>query len=294
MSDGMSDGMGEVRGLVADWLVGMTPNTRSGYGTDVAQFITYLENVNVGLLVVSRPVVQRWLAELIGKGLAPKTVQRKASAVHSLFSYLTDEGHVETDPTVHLRRPKGEGPQKSGLTPAQARLLISAARDRSAAAHALVWLMVGVGLRIAEACTARLEDISDDVLTVTVKGGHRQAKPLSPPVLEAVRRAAGDRKEGPILLTSEGRPLSRRAGWETIVELSTSVGVEKCTPHTLRHTAATLALEAGAPVQDVQQLLGHRSIETTLRYIAGRNIRTATAAAARLLGDTLTRPDNEP
>jgi site-specific recombinase XerD len=289
----MSDSMDEVRGLIADWLAAYPSGTRRGYTTDITQFLAYLDIKNMGLLAVTRPVVQRWLAGLLETGLAEATVRRKASAVSSLFDYLTAEGIVDSDPTDLLRRPKGEGPQKLGLTATQARVLIAAARTRSSATHALVWLMVGIGLRIAEACTARLEDITDDVLTVTVKGGHRQAKPLSPPVLEAIRRTVGDRKDGPILLTSDGRPLSRRAGWEVIVELAASVDIEKCTPHTLRHTAATLALEAGAPVQDVQQLLGHRSIDTTLRYIAGRNVRTATAAAAELLGDTLTRPEQE-
>jgi site-specific recombinase XerD len=275
------------QGHVSDWLVAYPAGTRHGYATDIGQFVDYLDGLGVDLLGVSRPVVQRWLAQLTARGLAPATVRRKASAVRSFYSYLVDEQVLELNPTAHLRSPKGAGPQKFGLTAGQARVLIAAASGRSAAAHALVWLMCGAGLRVSEACTACLEDIVGDVLTVTVKGGYRQSKPLSAPVREAVARAAGDRVEGPILQVG-GRPVSRREGSRMIEELTAQVGIEHCTPHTLRHTAATLALGAGAPVQDVQQLLGHRSIQTTLRYIAGRDVLGAARSAADQLADTLT------
>jgi integrase/recombinase XerC len=147
--------------------------------------------------------------------------------------------------------------------------------------------MAGAGLRVAEASSANIEDLKDGLLTVTVKGGHRQTKPLSLPALQAARAAIGDRTEGPILTNRDGARLSRRRAWELIERLATSAGIKSCTPHTLRHTAATLALAAGAQVQDVQALLGHRSIETTLHYIRNRDVLGGAADAARRLGNLL-------
>ena len=100
--------------------------------------------------------------------------------------------------------------------------------------------------------------------------------------------AIGPRTKGPILTNRDGRPLSRRRAWAHIRDLSARLDLHQCTPHTLRHTAATLALEGGASVQDVQQLLGHASLETTLRYIQHRDIAAGTRDAAGHLAAVLT------
>ena len=279
----------QTKNLITDWLIGYPPGTRNGYGSDVATFQTWLElGLAKDLLEATRADIQRWLGNLIENGYQPTTVRRKASAVWSLFNYAVEERILEHNPAEHLRRPKGDSAPKRGLPVDQAQALINAAKAHSRPAHALVWLMVGAGLRVAEACSACIEDLDDNLLTVIVKGGHRQTKPLSPPVLEAVMTAIANREKGTILTNRDNNSLSRQRAQELIDRLTTSVGIEKCTPHTLRHTAATLALEAGVPLEDVAALLGHRQLETTLRYIQDRDIAGATRAAANRLGQVLT------
>ena len=275
--------------LVSDWLIGYPPATRTGYRTDIDMFAKWIEfNLEKDPIDADRADIQRWLANLADQGFAPSTVRRKASAVWSFFNYAVQEKLREHNPADNLRRPKGESAPQRGLLIEQARALISAAESHSSAAHALVWLMAGAGLRVTEACRARLEDINDvGYLSVTVKGGHTQLKPLSAPVSEAITAAADSRESGPVLMNRDGNPLSRRRAWELMERLTTSVGIESCTPHTLRHTAATLALEAGASVEDVKELLGHRSLETTLRYIENRDVLGGAAKAADRLGAVL-------
>jgi site-specific recombinase XerD len=221
---------------INDWLIAYPTGTRTGYRRDINNFTTWL---GTDPLNATRADIQRYLAHLLDdQGLQPSTVRRKASAISSFYDYCVQEKIIPHSPAAHARRPRGDSAPKSGLPADQARALIATAKDHSKTAHALVWLMAGAGLRITEACTANIEDIHDDQLTVTVKGGHRQIKPLAPPVLAAVQAAIGDRDHGPVITNRDGDRLTRQRAWELVTRLTTSASVEHCTPHTLRHTAA--------------------------------------------------------
>lgn len=288
--------MNENTHLITDWLISYPTKTRAGYRIDFTQFTKWLEERGHPideLLIIDRPTIQRWLGHLLDTGRQPSTIRRKASAVWSFYNYAVEEKLIDHNPAEHLRRPKGDPVPKLGLDLEDAQHLLNVARAHSKPAHALIWLMMGLGLRVTEACSATIEDLAENLLTVTVKGGHRKIKPLGPGAHAAITAAIADRTEGPILLNRDKNPLSQRRAWELTIRLASKAGIKNCTPHTLRHTAATLALAAGAPVQDVQQLLGHRSIETTLRYIQGRDILGGTTGAANLLDTTLNPGDEE-
>lgn len=298
--------MPDFEALIADWLVEFrSKGTRSSYRRAVEQFASWLDG---DLLEATRNDVRRWVAHLVSQDLADSSVRAKVSAVASFYKHLHTEKLIEVNPTTDIRRPQGESEPRLGLTVDQAHRLIAKAEEHSSHAAALVWLMAGAGLRVEEACTARIEDINGDLLTVRVKGGHRQTKALSLEVLKAVARVIdgyvdidpqGDplgivatedqtREEGPIVVDGEGRPVKVWRAQDLIAELGATAGIQqRVHPHILRHTAATLALEAGTPVEDVSALLGHRSIETTLRYVRNRDVIGGTRAAAARLGRTL-------
>lgn len=274
--------------IASDWLIRFNSGSRSQYRHGLNQYVEWLDGTDP--LEVRRATVQRYVAHLVDHGYADATVRAKTSAVASFYKYAMQEKAIEVNPATDLKRPAGEGEVKRGLPRDQALQLLATARDHSPTAHALIWLMAGVALRVAEACNAQLEDLNraEQLLTVTVKRGHRRTKPVTGPVLAAITTAAAARTTGPILTNRDGNPLTRVRAWELTERLAAEAGIEHCSPHVLRHTAATLALEAGAPVQDVKELLGHRSLETTLRYIHNRDILGGTRKAAELLADALT------
>jgi integrase/recombinase XerD len=76
-----------------------------------------------------------------------------------------------------------------------------------------------------------------------------------------------------VLITRTGRRWSRRDAWETVAAIGRWAGVDKLHPHTFRHTAATLMLDAGAPLDRVQTALGHASPATTMGYARARDRR---------------------
>lgn len=274
--------------LLDDWLIEYPAHgTRDSYRRAVTQFVDWLGK---DVREATRSDIRRWVAHISqGEGLKDSSVRQKVSAVSSLYKHLFNEGLVDVNPAVDIRRPQGESEPRLGLTAHQARKLITEAENHSKMATALVWLMCGAGLRVAEACTARIEDLDGDLLTVKVKGGHRQIKPLSDPVLAAVKAATGTRKEGTIVVDRDGHEVTEKKAQRLVRKLAKTAGItEKITPHILRHTAATLALEAGTPLEDVSALLGHRSLETTLRYVRNRDVIGGTRKAAATLARTLT------
>jgi integrase/recombinase XerD len=77
-----------------------------------------------------------------------------------------------------------------------------------------------------------------------------------------------------VLTTASGRPWAASEAYRTVQRLARSAGIahaDRITPHSLRHTAITSALDAGSPLRDVQDLAGHADPRTTRRYDRGRH-----------------------
>ena len=131
---------------------------------------------------------------------------------------------------------------------------------------------------------------------MTRKGSERRRIPLAAPTIAALDAYLAGRTDGPLLQTEPlggrdgGRPLDRRHAQRIIKRLATAAGLDKAdrlSPHSLRHTAITAALDAGVPLRDVQDFAGHSDPRTTRRYDRARDNldRNATYAVASYLAE---------
>lgn len=142
--------------------------------------------------------------------------------------------------------------------------------------QAMIYLMAYAGLRESEVCALDLEDVeiherSGKVMVWHGKGGKRRVVPLA----REARRAIGlwlerrDHSDTNALFTA-GKGGGDRIGVRTVqrrvAEIGRQVGLE-LSPHDLRHTMAKRALDEGAPLTVVSELLGHARLETTARYV---------------------------
>ena len=155
-----------------------------------------------------------------------------------------------------------------GLDRDQARALVAAA-DADTGGQALrtaavVRLLLHNALRVDEACAADLADLGEDgghrILRVVRKGARRAKIPLTPATVAALEAYLADRAEragagewrqlsGPLLATAAGGRLRQGYLWELVRRLARTAGVgawEQLSPHSLRHSAITFALDAGA------------------------------------------------
>ena len=142
------------------------------------------------------------------------------------------------------------------------------ARDR-----AVLLLMYGAGLRIAEALSLKGSDLPlGDTLTVTGKGGKQRVVPLIPLVREAVAEYAKLcpwplPPSGPLFRGAKGGALGQGMVQKAMAKARKALGLPaSATPHALRHSFATHLLGAGADLRSLQELLGHASLGSTQIY----------------------------
>jgi integrase/recombinase XerD len=147
---------------------------------------------------------------------------------------------------------------------------------------------------VSEACGANISDLATErghrVLITTRKGGKVRRHALAPRTVAALDAHIDGRSDGPLLLSNDGARLDRFDATRIVRRLARRAGIDKSiSPHSLRHTAATLALDAGVPLRDVQDLMGHADPRTTRRYDRARDSldRHATYALAAYVSDAL-------
>jgi integrase len=133
------------------------------------------------------------------------------------------------------------------------------------------------GLRVSEATGAGIEALGVErghrTLVVTRKGGKVVTVPLAPRTARAIDLAAGERSEGPVFLSADGRRLDRHGAGRIVRRVARRAGITKPVgPHTLRHAFITAALDAGVPLRDVQEAASHADPRTTMRYDSSREL----------------------
>ena len=108
-------------------------------------------------------------------------------------------------------------------------------------------------------------------LVITGKGGKVVTIPLAPRTARAIDLATGERSEGPLFLAGDGSRPDRHGAARIVRRVTRRAGIAKHVgPDTLRHAFITAALDAGVPLQDVQEAASHADLRTTMRYDRAR------------------------
>jgi integrase/recombinase XerD len=282
--------------LVAAWLTGLrSARTRHAYAGDVVAWLGWLAGRETAALAAGRVHVDLWAATQLGDGAAASSVRRRLSALSSFYRYCAAHDLIDRVPTEGVARPVVDPDFTAtvGLDRDQARALVAAA-DADTGAQALrtaavVRLLLHNALRVDEACAADIADLGEDsghrVLRVVRKGARKAKIPLTPATVAALdaylaaraeRAGVGEWRQlgGPLLATTTGGRLRQGHLWELVRRLARTAGVgawEQLSPHSLRHSAITFALDAGASLRDVQDYAGHRDPRTTRRYDHSRD-----------------------
>ncbi|MGW4644088.1 tyrosine-type recombinase/integrase [Sphaerisporangium sp. NPDC004334] len=228
--------------------------------------------------------------------LAPSTVARRLSNASSLYAYAVRRRVLAINPAGVVDRPEVS---TIGTTPArtvteQTALVdgaeaIAARHPVDAAAVALLAVCaVGVRELVALTVGSVALDAGHTVILFCRKGGKNDRLPVLPRVRARLDPLLHDRGPGEALFTrADGRPFDRGRMTTALRRAATAAGVDpdRLTPHTARATAATALLDAGVPIADVQEMLGHASPVTTQRYNCGR--RKLDSHAAYRMADIL-------
>lgn len=217
--------------------------------------------------------VDRWL-ESIGH-LAAATRREYLSRVRTFCRWLVAEGKLRTDPTAHVPRIRQSTRVPRVLEEEQVARVLRAAPD--ARARAVLWLMVGCGLRCCEVARLQVEDYTGRDVIARGKNDKERVVPVPVRVAGAVNAYLEEVgvTAGPLIRSSlvPSRGLSPHTLSGYVREWMVAAGVkiralDGRSAHALRRTCAT-DVAAHADLRVVQQMLGHTRLETTAKgYLA--------------------------
>lgn len=274
--------------ILADYLAGKrSDRTRKIYSSAIREFFAIAGNRP--LADIARSELADYASAVTGAldaGAAKSTVALRVQAVRGFLRWAHEESLFPVTPARvgrMIERPRIDGQKQFPvLTEAQAAKLLasaSTARDR-----ALLAVMLGAGLRVAELAALNIESLKkrpDGRLRLSVQGKGRKARDAALPresaslllaYLSETDRTLSD--TGALFLSNDrarkgdGRLTTRTIG-RIVNEVARSAGIEgeAISPHALRHTAAVHWLRSGLEVHEVARLLGHSSIVVTQRYV---------------------------
>jgi integrase/recombinase XerC len=262
----------------------LSPHTITAYTSDLAQFAEWSARGQIFTLEsIDRRHLRRFVGYLGQRSYARRTIARKVSAVRSLLRWAVLHDLIGSSPAEDLGAPKLDRPLPKILKAEDAARLMELPPDDDPVGirdRALLELLYGSGLRVAELCSLDLDDLElrHGTVQVTGKGRKQRRVPISDDARAALQRYLdGSRRSfleagrahtstPALFLNKRGRRLDPRSVRTSLSRYATADGLPPVSPHGLRHSFATHLLDAGADLRVVQELLGHENLATTEIY----------------------------
>ncbi len=248
-------------------------HTVKAYSLDISQFLNFLEDE---IKNVQLSHLRSFLSYLSLKGIAQRSINRKLSSLKTFFEFLAYQGFIKKDPTLLLKGPKFSKPLPEILSIEEIDNIISVIKEDSfqdLRNKSIIYLLYSSGLRAAELISLKENDISfsREELRIIGKGNveriaffDKKAKSILLKYLPLKKKLF---KSEYIFINKFGEQLSDRYLRKTINELTKKAKIsKKVSPHTFRHSFATLLLNKGVSLKAIQELLGHASISSTQVY----------------------------
>lgn len=277
----------------------LAPATIRAYRSDLVDLAEATGDGEVR--AVDLEALRDWLWRATQRGDARSTIARRTSTARTFFDWALEEGLIASDPAARLVTPKRPQHLPTVATADGVRELLDDLGGRAQEGepvalrdHAMLELLYGAGIRVAELCGLHLGDVDRERATMRVvgKGSKERVVPFGAPALAAldayivrgrpVLRARASAAPSALFLGVRGGRIGPRSVYEVVArELGPVVGERTVGPHALRHSAATHLIDGGADLRAVQELLGHASLGTTQIYthVSSERLKAAYALA---------------
>ena len=247
-----------------------SPHTRRAYASDLYRLAAFYEGSPIAISVDD-------LREFLDtfSHLKPATRARKQAALNSFFQWAYRHDLIAANPMAKIEAVKRDEPEIRALEREEAERILAVIPAKQTRDQLLFCLIFETGLRIGEALQLYVEDLDmtldDEHIYVWGKGGKRRTVLLDDSKLVAQLRRYLQQtgyKHGPLFRAQKNsrggtlRYQSVQYRWQKYCE---KAGID-CTLHQLRHTHATEMVNEGVSLATIRKRLGHKNIQTTLRY----------------------------
>ena len=253
----------------------LSENTASAYLTDIQKLVSFMPNKN--LAEVNSQDINDFLSDI---GLNPRSVARIISGLKSFYKNLVITEIIKHNPLQTILTPKLPKKLPEVLSHIEIESMmsridfskISGERDKT-----IIMLMYGSGLRVSELTSLSISDLylDEGFIKILGKGDKERLVPVGAKTITQIgyymshyrNHVATKKVNNQLILNQKGAALSRITVFKVLKDLAAKAKINKnISPHTLRHSFATVLVEAGADLRAIQQMLGHESITTTEIY----------------------------
>ena len=261
-------------------------HTVKAYKYDIGEFASYASSHNADAPKLwDRMLMRGYIAYISERKVSRSTLLRKISAVHSFIAYLIAEGSMEGDPFDLITVPKrekhlpkflseGEVGKMADLNEPETVKLEDAAYGSAERDYAIFELLYSSGLRRSEAAGLNIGDVDlyGGFVRVMGKGSKERLVPVGDKALRAIRAYLNTRPRPqapamPLFLNHNNTRLSDHGLALIIKRMARRARFARpVNPHSLRHSFATHLLDNGCDLKSVQEMLGHKNLQTTEIY----------------------------
>jgi len=271
---------------------GYSQGTIEAYQLDIEKgLIPFLhQQGKFGVGEVTRDDIRAYLDYLtLERGNSGVTRARKLSAIKSFFNYLVENEGLEANPAASIRSPRIPEKEPVYLSEEEClRFLQTIARKGRAKVKerdmAMAVLLLHTGLRVSELTNLKLSDVDLDrgQIKITRKGDKEQYLHLNGEAVAALVNYLHSRPQAQndrVFVGTKGQNLGRTYIYEVVRRYLKLAGINKGKqgPDLLRHTFCTRLYQKGVSPFVIKELAGHKSLNTTMRYIKIENKEQAEA-----------------
>ncbi|KKU18249.1 MAG: Tyrosine recombinase XerC [Candidatus Pacebacteria bacterium GW2011_GWA1_46_10] len=252
---------------------GKASATVIAYSKDIEQLIEFVGEKGKTLVAeVTADDIDEFKNILKQRRYTSKSISRKINSIKAFFRYLIGEDVVESNPAESIAHPKIEQTPPRVLTRLEYRALRDACRGDERL-FAIVELLLQTGMRISELASLQMDDVDLDrgIMVIQAQNSRDERKV---PLNKAAKKSLMDylkirprAREKTVFLTKTSRPFLVRNIRTAIDRYFRLAGIKDAKVNDLRHTFIVEQLKAGTPLVYVSQLVGHKRITTTEKYL---------------------------
>jgi site-specific recombinase XerD len=254
-----------------------SPQSIRAYLGDLQQFMEWLKKRRVDWDIpyrIQRIDIVEFINFLAAQRASAETRKRKLATIRGFLKFLKDNQIIFGNPADTVEGPIREEKEPAILLKTEYKALLQVAGE-SPRDFAIVMLFLQSGLRVSELVNLTLSDVSFEAKEMCVrlgKGRKDRVVPLVGQALDALKAYLTVREALPeydnVFIARNGTSMDPRTVRYRIKKYYTEAGIKKkASVHTLRHTFSTHQINNGLPVPQLKEILGHKKLETTYKYV---------------------------
>jgi integrase/recombinase XerD len=259
----------------------LSMNTIESYARDLSHLGRFAAGAGVSLTALDRAGLEQFVRDMMGLGLAPRSVARAVAATRGFYRYLMVSRRLQANPADDLQPPRAWPALPRYLSIEEVDRLLAqpdASTPRGVRDRAFIEVLYATGLRVSELVALKVTDVNLEggFLTTRGKGSKERLVPVGDQAVAWLKRYLRDgrprllaKRSSPRLFVNArgGTSMTRMGVWKVLKAYGVAAGVaSRLSPHVLRHSFATHLLERGADLRAIQVMLGHSDLSTTQIY----------------------------